>query len=103
VRLGIPERDNIQYLALWVALGAGYLEQEGLEVQLVFPPASNQIQSVLMRGEADIALLQPPMYLGLIAQHSPIVLFANLLATNHHAACEYCWPRRGWTPIATSR
>src|SRR5688500_18588289 len=82
VRLGIPERGNIQYLTLWVALGTGYFEREGLDVQLIFPPASNQIQSVLMQGQADIALLQPPTYLGLIAQQRPIVLFANLLAND---------------------
>ena len=82
VRVGIPERDNIQYLSLWVALGAGYFQAEGLEPHVVVAPAANQAGQLLMRDQADIALLQPPMYLGLIAQQRPIVLFANLLAND---------------------
>jgi NitT/TauT family transport system substrate-binding protein len=82
VRIGVPERDNIQFLSLWVALGAGYLQAEGLDVQLVFPSAANQSGELLLHDQADVALLQPPVYLGLIAQQRPIVLFANLLAND---------------------
>jgi sulfonate transport system substrate-binding protein len=82
VRVGVPERDNIQFLSLWVAVGAGYLHAEGLDVQLVFPSAANQIGQFLLQNQADVALLQPPIYLGLIAQQRPIVLFANLLAND---------------------
>ena len=82
IRIGVPERDNIQYLTLWTALGAGYFEREGLDVQLVFAPAANQIGQLLLTKQADIALLQPPIYLGLIAQQRPIVLFANLLSND---------------------
>ena len=82
IRIGVPERDNIQYLTLWTALGAGYFEREGLAVQLVFAPAANQIGQLLLTKQADIALLQPPIYLGLIAQQRPIVLFASLLAND---------------------
>jgi ABC-type nitrate/sulfonate/bicarbonate transport system substrate-binding protein len=80
VRVGVPERENIQYLSLWVALGAGYLQAEGLDVQLVVAAAGNQSGQLLLQNQADVALLQPPVYLGLIAQQRPIVLFANLLA-----------------------
>jgi NitT/TauT family transport system substrate-binding protein len=82
VRLGVPERENIQFLTLWVALGAGYLHDEGLDVQLVLASAPNQSGELLVQNQADIALLQPPVYLGLIAQRRPIVLFANLLAND---------------------
>ena len=82
IRIGVPERDNIQYLTLWTAVGAGYFEREGLDVQLVFAPAANQIGQLLLTKQADIALLQPPIYLGLIAQQRPIVLFANLLSND---------------------
>jgi NitT/TauT family transport system substrate-binding protein len=82
VRVGVPERENIQFLTLWVALGAGYLQAEGLDVQLVVASAPNQSGDLLLQNRADIALLQPPVYLGLIAQKRPIVLFANLLAND---------------------
>ena len=82
VRIGVPERGNIQYLTLWVALGAGYFQDEGLDAEVVFAPRANQSGQLLLKNEADIALLQPPVYLGLIAQQSPIVLFASLLAND---------------------
>jgi ABC-type nitrate/sulfonate/bicarbonate transport system substrate-binding protein len=82
VRIGVPERENIQFLSLWVALGAGYLQAEGLDVQLVVASAPNQSGQLLLQNQADVALLQPPVYLGLIAQQRPIVLFANLLAND---------------------
>ena len=73
VRIGVPERENIQYISLWVALGAGYLQAEGLEPELVVAPVPNQSGQLLLQGEADVALLQPPVYLGMIAQQHPIV------------------------------
>ncbi len=82
VRLGVPERDNLQYLTLWVALGAGAFQAEGLEPQLVVADRANQSGQLLMQQRADIALLQPPVFLGLIAQQRPILLFANLLAND---------------------
>jgi NitT/TauT family transport system substrate-binding protein len=82
VRIGVPERENIQFLTIWVALGAGYLQVEGLDVRLVVASAPNQSGELLLQNKADIALLQPPVYLGLIAQQRPIVLFANLLAND---------------------
>jgi len=82
IRIGVPERENIQFLALWTALGAGDFAAEGLDVELVVAGAPNQSGQLLLRGEADLALLQPPIYLGLIAQRQPIVLFANLLAND---------------------
>jgi NitT/TauT family transport system substrate-binding protein len=82
VRVGVPERENIQFLTLWVALGAGYLQAEGLDVELVVAPAGNQSGQLLLQNQADVALLQPPVYLGLISQQRLIVLFANLLAND---------------------
>src|SRR5258707_8213593 len=82
VRVGVPERENIRFLTLWVALGAGYLQAEGLEVELVVAAAGNQSGQLLLQNQADVALLQPPVYLGLISQQRPIVLFANLLAND---------------------
>jgi len=82
IRIGVPERENLQYLTLWVALGAGDFEAEGLEPHLVVADAPYQSGRLLLQHRADIALLQPPVYLGMMAQGKPIVLFANLLAND---------------------
>ena len=39
VRLFIPSDDNLQLMNLWIALGAGHFEEQGLDVQIVLPPA----------------------------------------------------------------
>ena len=82
VRIGVPERDNLQYLTLWVALGAGYFQAEGIDPQIVVAERPNQAGQLLMQDRADVSLLQPPIFLGMIAQQRPIVLFANLLAND---------------------
>jgi NitT/TauT family transport system substrate-binding protein len=82
VRVGIPERDNLQYISFWVAQGAGYFIDEGLDVDVVVPDAANMSGMILMQRRVDIALLQPPVYLGLIAEEHPFVLFASLLAND---------------------
>jgi NitT/TauT family transport system substrate-binding protein len=80
VRIGIPERNNLQYMSFWVAQGAGLFKAEGLDVEIVIPDAANQSGMILMQNRVDVSLLQPPVYLGLIAEQHPFALFASLLA-----------------------
>ena len=82
VRVGVPERDNLQYMSFWIAQGAGYFTDEGLDIEIVVPDAPNMSGMILMQRRVDISLLQPPVYLGLIAEQHPFVLFANLLAND---------------------
>ncbi len=79
VRVLVPDEDNLQYLAFWVAEGAGFLGQEGVKITLSVPSGPGQTVQYVERGDSDIAILPPPMYLELIAAQAPIVLFANLL------------------------
>ncbi len=69
VRIGIPERNNLQYMSLWIAQGAGLFKAQGLDIEIVVADAPNQSGMLLMQGRVDVALLQPPVYLGLIAEH----------------------------------
>ena len=80
VRIEVPNTGNLQFFALWVALGAGYFQQEKLLPQIM--PAANPraVGQKLLRGDAEVALLPPPMFLGMMAEEKPIVLFASLLA-----------------------
>jgi ABC-type nitrate/sulfonate/bicarbonate transport system substrate-binding protein len=79
VRVLVPDEDNLQYLAFWVAEGAGYLKDEGVTISFSIPSAPSQTVDYVKRADSDVAILPPPMYLELIAAHVPIVLFANLL------------------------
>jgi len=82
VRVGIPERNNLQYMSFWIAQGAGLFKAEGLDIEIVIPDAPNMSGMILMQRRVDVALLQPPVYLGLMAEQHPFVLFANLLAND---------------------
>lgn len=82
VRIGVPERDNLQYLSFWVAQGAGLFTAEGLDVDVMCPDVPNQSGMILMQRRVDVSLVQPPVYLGLIAEQHPFALFANLLAND---------------------
>lgn len=80
VRIEVPNTGNLQFFALWVALGAGYFQQEGLQPEILVAPNPRSVGQRLLRREADAALLPPPMFLGMMAEEKPILLFASLLA-----------------------
>lgn len=82
VRVGIPEPNNLQYMSFWVAQGAGLFKAEDLDIQILYPDVPNQSGMILMQNRVDIALVQPPVYLGMIAERQPFSLFANLLAND---------------------
>jgi ABC-type nitrate/sulfonate/bicarbonate transport system substrate-binding protein len=75
----VPDDDNLQYVAFWVARGAGYFTDERLELELVVPELPAQAIAKMLAGEAPIAVLPPPVYLQLIADKFPVELVANLL------------------------
>jgi ABC-type nitrate/sulfonate/bicarbonate transport system substrate-binding protein len=80
VRIEVPNAHNLQFFTLWVALGAGLFQAEGLEPQVLVDSTPRNAGQLLLRGEADVAVLQPPMFLGHMAEGRPILLFASLLA-----------------------
>jgi ABC-type nitrate/sulfonate/bicarbonate transport system substrate-binding protein len=79
VRVLLPDSDNLQYLAFWVAQGAGYFEAEGVRVELVVPEVPAQAIAWMSANKAPVAVLPPPVYLQLVADHFPLRLVANLL------------------------
>jgi NitT/TauT family transport system substrate-binding protein len=82
VRVLVPEPGNLQLLAFWVALGAGYFAEEGIDVVPVSPASPALAQSAFTDGDAPAALLPAPVYERLIAEELPFVLVANLLAND---------------------
>jgi ABC-type nitrate/sulfonate/bicarbonate transport system substrate-binding protein len=75
----VPDGDNLQYLAFWVAKGAGYFEAEGVAPDLVVPDVPAQALGKMLANQAPVAVLPPPVYVQLIADHYPVVLVANIL------------------------
>lgn len=78
VRIGVPRADNLQWMSFWVASGAGFFADEGIDVQLVVGQAPN----ALARGAADVAVLPRPAFLMQVGRRQPFVAFANLLAND---------------------
>ena len=75
----VPDGDNLQYLAFWVASGAGLFAAQGVEPRLVIPEIPAQAIASVIKGEAPVAVLPPPVYLELISDRVPVELVANLL------------------------
>jgi NitT/TauT family transport system substrate-binding protein len=75
----VPDNDNLQYLAFWVAQGAGFFADDGVAPELVVPEVPAQAIARVIAGDAPVAVLPPPVYLQLIADQYPIELVANLL------------------------
>ena len=75
----VPEPRNLQLMSFWVADGAGYFRDEGIELVLDVPPTPGEVRELLAKSEAPIAVLPPPIYLELIGERQPWRLVANLL------------------------
>jgi ABC-type nitrate/sulfonate/bicarbonate transport system substrate-binding protein len=75
----LPDAKNLQNLSFWVAQGAGYFRDEGLDLVLDVPETPGEVVERLARPDAQVAVLPPPVYLDLIAQRKPFRLVANLL------------------------
>jgi ABC-type nitrate/sulfonate/bicarbonate transport system substrate-binding protein len=78
----VPDRTNLQFLAFWVARGAGYFDGEGLEVHVSSPESPALAQSTFQGGDAPFAVLPAPDFERLIAEQYPFELVANLLAND---------------------
>lgn len=50
---------SVFYAPLYVAISNGYMEEEGLDVEIVTGGGSDKSMTALLAGEADIALMGP--------------------------------------------
>lgn len=79
VRVMVSPLDNLQFMSFWVAKGAGFFAQEGIEVRVFGRTSGAEDTTILVQGHVEVAVLQPPLYGQLIAQGQPVLVFANLL------------------------
>ncbi len=75
----IVSEHSLQFMSFWIALGAGFFKEEGLDVRVVMPPQAGEAGQFLLQGRGEVAVLPPPIYLDLIGQEQPILVFATLL------------------------
>jgi ABC-type nitrate/sulfonate/bicarbonate transport system substrate-binding protein len=75
----LADRENLQDMPFFVALGAGYFRDEGLSITLETPDAPSETPKLLHAGTPQVAILPPPIYLQLIADRFPMRIVANLL------------------------
>ena len=78
VRVFVPTANNLQFMTFWVALGAGFFDDEGLNVRVQLPPMPGAGSQFVFEGRADVGVFPPPQYLSLIEQQQPLLIFANL-------------------------
>lgn len=82
IRIGVPDTTNLQFLNFWIAAGAGYFEDAGLDPELVVPPMPGQTPQLLLQGQVDVTVLQASLFLGMIGEEHPVKLFTNLLTND---------------------
>ena len=82
VRVSIPVNDNLQWMNFYVAQGAGFFEDEGIDIQIVVPPVPAAAGRWLSMGMADVAVLPRPLFLQAIEAGDPVVTFANLFSSD---------------------
>ena len=82
VRVALLVADNLQWMNFYVAQGAGFFEDEGIDVQVVVPSTPDAAGRFMVMGGADVALLPPPLYLESIGRGEPVLIFANLFSND---------------------
>ena len=82
IQVAMPTDDNLQFMSFWIALGAGFFKDEGLDIQVIVPPNPLATGQFLLQGQADVGVMPGPMYLELIGEEAPILVFANLLQSD---------------------
>lgn len=84
VRVLAPNDNNLQWLNFWVAQGAHYFADEGLQIQVMAGGTGDEeggrrVTEALIDGSADVAVQPRPLFLLAVGEQHPVVAFANLL------------------------
>lgn len=79
LKIVLPDAANAQFMAFWVALGAGLFREEGLDVEITHPSHPRLAADAFLKEPMPLAVLPPPLYFALIASGTPVRLVASLL------------------------
>ena len=78
----VPRPGHLQFMSFYLAKGAGYFRDEGIDLEVVYPPKPRQTKAWFRERDIDVAVLPPPMCLELIGEKFAFVVVANLLAND---------------------
>jgi NitT/TauT family transport system substrate-binding protein len=76
----LPNPSAINVFPLWVAIGEGYFEAEGLEVTVEAVDGSSQVLQAMAAGQAQIGLPGPAPVLAARARGVDVVFIYNHFA-----------------------
>lgn len=76
----LPNPSAINVFPLWVAIGEGYMEEEGLDVRVEAVDGSSQVLQALAAGQAQIGMPGPAPVLAARARGADVVFIYNLFA-----------------------
>ncbi len=76
--LAVPNPSAITWLPMWVAIGEGYFEEEGMTLQVEAVDGSSQVLQAMAAGQAQIGAPGPGPVLGARARGMDIKFIYNL-------------------------
>lgn len=78
VKVLVPERENLQWMAFWFAKAGGFFAREGLRVELLVPDSPADAAAWARDKDPEVLLLPAPLALELAAAGHRFALVANL-------------------------
>src|SRR5690554_4828792 len=78
ITVAVPNPSAITWAPLWVAIGEGYFEEEGLEVSVEAIDGSSQVLQAMAAGQAQIGAPGPGPVLAARGRGVDVVFIYNL-------------------------
>lgn len=78
ITVAVPNPSALTWLPMWVAIGEGYFEEEGLQLQVEAVDGSSAVLQAMSAGQAQIGAPGPGPVLGANARGEEVVFFYNL-------------------------
>jgi NitT/TauT family transport system substrate-binding protein len=78
ITVAVPNPSAITWAPMWAAIGEGYFEEEGLNVDVQAVDGSSQVLQAMSAGQADIGAPGPGPVLGARARGLDVVFIYNL-------------------------
>ena len=78
ITVAVPNPSAITWLPMWVAIGEGYFEEEGMSLQVEAVDGSSQVLQAMAAGQAQIGAPGPGPVLGARARGLDVKFIYNL-------------------------
>lgn len=78
ITIAVPNPSAITWAPMWAAVGEGYFEEEGIDLQVEAVDGSSQVLQAMAAGQAQLGAPGPGPLLGARARGIDVVFFYNL-------------------------